>query len=187
MMARIIDLKTVYQGWCRMWMATVEDDGHVIRREIEDHGPAVAVLPYDPDRRTALLIRQPRAPYLHAGDPRDLLEPPAGIVDPGEDSEAAGRRECEEEVGVRLTRMDLVGHVFTMPGISTERMSLYLAPYSPADRIGPGGGKASENERLEVIEAGIADLWGRIETGQSPDGKLLILLQALKLRRPELF
>jgi hypothetical protein len=53
----------------------------VVDRGVEDHGDAVAVLPFDPVRRTALLVRILRAPaFLSAGRP-ELLECPAGIME----------------------------------------------------------------------------------------------------------
>ena len=42
---------------------------------------AVAVLPYDPARKTAMLVRQFRAPVKLASGADDLLEPPAGMID----------------------------------------------------------------------------------------------------------
>jgi hypothetical protein len=74
-----------------------------------------------------------------------------------------------------------------MPGISTERMDFYLGPFALADRIGKGGGLASENEDIIVEEHSLAELWSCVERGEMADLKTLTLLMALKHRHPELF
>lgn len=187
-MPTIVKLDTVYQGWGRLMLATVrEDDGTEVRRQIEDHGHVAAVLPYDPERRVAALIRIARAPALYAGETRDLVEPVAGLIDRGEDAETAARREAMEEAGLRLGALDIVGRVFPSPGASSETMTLYLAAFTLADRTGAGGGADGEDEHLEAFERPLAGLWADVEAGAIADGKLLTLLLALKLRRPELF
>ncbi|MDP8913607.1 MAG: hypothetical protein M3N39_08540 [Pseudomonadota bacterium] len=66
-------------------------------------------------------------------------------------------------------------------------MDLYLAPYRPEDRVSEGGGLPQEEEHVRVRETPISELWERVEAGAFRDGKTLILLQALRIRRPELF
>jgi nudix-type nucleoside diphosphatase (YffH/AdpP family) len=157
-----------------------------VRREIEHHGDAVAVLPFDPDRRVAMLVRQLRAPVLHAAGRASVLEAPAGILDEPE-PETCARREAFEEVGLQLRELTRVATAWTMPGISTERMHFFLAAYSSAARIGPGGGLASENEDTEPVEVALGDLAGMIEDGGLEDAKTILLAYALRLRRPDLF
>ena len=183
----ITDVATLYEGWSDLLKLTIRTpSGGTFTREVEDHGAAVAVLPYDPERRVAVLARQFRAPVMHAGGPDTLLEAPAGMLDE-DDPEACARREAEEEVGLRLSRLERVGTVWPCPGVSTERIDLFLAPFTGADRISDGGGLADENEDIEVVEMPLADLWGLAERGEIQDLKTLALAQALRLRHPELF
>ena len=49
----------------------------------------------------------------------------------------------------RLRSLEPLGTAWACPGISTERMHLYLAPYDPADRVSQGGGLADEHEDIE--------------------------------------
>ncbi|KAK0360584.1 hypothetical protein LTR94_026744, partial [Friedmanniomyces endolithicus] len=155
---------------------------------IEDHGVAAVVLPYDPHARTALLVRQLRNGVLLSGaeDPR-LLEAPAGLIDPGEDAQTAARREAMEEVGVQLADLEKVADVYSMPGVSTEKLSLFVGAYSQSNRIAAGGGLESEHENIEVVELGLAELARRAEYGQLADLKTLALVLHLRTRRPELF
>lgn len=178
----IESVETVYQGWGRMLLATLRTpDGSRITRQIEDHGDAVAVLPYDAARGTVLLVRQSRPPMLFRGEAESLYEVLAGRIDPGEDAEATARREAVEECGVILGAIDLVGHFFAMPAVSTERLSLYLAPYSLADRTSAGGGLAHDHEDIEVIEMRLDDLWAKGMAALA-DMKTAILVLALRER-----
>jgi nudix-type nucleoside diphosphatase (YffH/AdpP family) len=187
MTTEIVSVETAYRGWGRYLIATLRlPDGRTLRREIEDHGPAVAVLPYDPSRRTAVLVRQLRAPVLYAAGHEFMLEVIAGLLeDP--DPASCARREAIEETGLHLGALEEVATVWTMPGISTERMTLYLASYAETDRVGLGGGLATEHENITVVEMALAELAASADRGELADMKTLLLVQTLRLRRPHLF
>ena len=182
----IVEKRTLHAGWCNLLRLRIRIDSSEVLREVEDHGRAVAVLPYDPVRRTALLIKLLRAPVLLTAGIAELLEVPAGLADESDPAETA-RRELWEETGLRLSNVEALGYVWTMPGISTERMDLFLARYSEADRVGAGGGLASENENITVEELSLDDLWARLQAGQILDMKTLTLILLLHARHPELF
>jgi nudix-type nucleoside diphosphatase (YffH/AdpP family) len=185
--AGLLQIRTIHQGFSTFVVARVRlPDGAVVAREIEDHGDAVAVLPYDPERRTALLVRLFRAPPLYKGADPMLVEAPAGLIDEGEAPEAAARREALEETGVVLDVLEPVATVWSSPGVSAERITLYLAACSFAER-GAGGGKAEEHEDIAVLETPLSALATMLDRGELEDMKLLVLGQALRLRRPDLF
>jgi 8-oxo-dGTP pyrophosphatase MutT (NUDIX family) len=52
-----------------------------------------------------------------------------------EDAPATARREANEELGVDLKSLEFVATVWSSPGVSTERQSLFLAPYRSAGRL----------------------------------------------------
>jgi nudix-type nucleoside diphosphatase (YffH/AdpP family) len=183
---RILASSILYQGWMKVLRVKLGVDTREIEREVEDHGRAVAFLPYDPERRVILIARQVRVPVFLADRRPDLLEAGAGMVD-SEEPEAAARREASEELGVNLRTLEHVGGAWTTPGISTEFMDLYLAPYSLADRMGPGGGLAGEQEQISVVEMPIAELWRMIEHRELADLKTLALVLFLRARHPHLF
>ena len=184
----IVSHDTKHRGWATFHVAQVRlADGTVVKREIEDHGNAACVLPYDPLRRTAVVVRQERTAVVHGGGTEMLLEPPAGLIDPGEDPLTAAQREAAEETGVRLASLEPLGTFYTMPGVSTERMSMFLGAYSEADRIGAGGGIDTEHEQIEVIEMPLRELAAMADAGTLTDLKAFTLVQTLRLRRPELF
>jgi nudix-type nucleoside diphosphatase (YffH/AdpP family) len=189
MAPKISNQTIAYDGWTQIIRVRVRlDDGKEVQREVEDHGRAAAVLPYDPARRTALMVRVLRAPVLLAAGAPDLLEAPAGMVDMDENDPAdTARREAYEEVGVRLNKLEHVARTWSLPGLSTEQIDLFLAPYGAADRDGPGGGKADENENLTVVEMTLASLWSMVERKEIEDIKTLTLLLMLRTRHPQLF
>jgi nudix-type nucleoside diphosphatase (YffH/AdpP family) len=183
----IIKVEEKYRGWSKLLVASIRlPDARIIRREIEDHGRAACVLPYDPARRTAIVIRQWRAPTLYAAQDASHLEVIAGLIE-DETPEVCARREAMEEAGLRLGSLEHVGTGWSMPGISTERMDLFLAEYREADRVAAGGGLAIEHEDIEVVELSLAGLARMADTGETMDLKALALVQTLRLRRPELF
>jgi nudix-type nucleoside diphosphatase (YffH/AdpP family) len=187
-MTELVSTDVVWSGWNRMLRLRIRlPDGTEIDRTVEDHGEAASVLLFDPERRVARMIRGVRpGPLLH-GLPALVLESPAGLLDEGEAPADAALRETEEEVGVRLRELIPLGAPFTTPGCSTERMHIFLAEYSPADRTGEGGGLADEHENLEVLEIPLAELAALADRGEISNMTLLALVQSLRLRRPELF
>ena len=88
---------------------------------------------------------------------------------------------------MRLRALELVTRVWSSPGVSAERQSLFLASYEPADRIGVGGGVIGEHEGITVVERPLLQIFCDIENGHVVDGKLATLIFALRLRRPGLF
>jgi nudix-type nucleoside diphosphatase (YffH/AdpP family) len=141
------------------------------------------VLPYDPEARTAMLVRQLRAPVLYAAGRDSTLEAIAGIVE-DEDPAACARREAMEEAGVAIERIEPVTVAWSMPGISTERMHFYLAHYRAGS---PLKTRSVEDERVEVVEMALDDLARLADSGELDDLKTLYLVQTLRLRQPGLF
>ncbi len=185
---QIRESKLIYDGWTRFLILEVENpDGHRMTRAVLDHGESACVLPYDSTRRTALLVAQQRVPQLYLGQPESSLEAIAGRLEPDEAVEESIGREAEEEAGLRLHGLEAVATCWASPGVSTERIHLYLAAYSPADRTGPGGGRAEELESIEVKEMALSELARLADSASITDAKTMLLIQTLRLRRPHLF
>jgi nudix-type nucleoside diphosphatase (YffH/AdpP family) len=183
----IIGRRVVYSGYLTVATLLLRlRDGAIVSRDVESHGDAAAVLPYDPVRRRGLVSRLFRAPVFDATGTAQLEEACAGMIGL-EDAAAAARREAGEELGISLRRLEFVACIWTSPGVSSERQSLFLAPYSASDRIGSGGGLAAEHENITVVERPLDSLAADARLGDIADGKLLTLILALQLKRPELF
>jgi nudix-type nucleoside diphosphatase (YffH/AdpP family) len=187
-MARLVRSHVVRQGYATVTAVTLADDqGGEFGREVVSFGQSACVLPYDPVRKLALVVRLPRAPLILDGIETLLIEAPAGMIEAGEGAETTIRREAMEEAGVVLTDLEPVAVVWSSPGVLAERSHLFLASYGVADRRGPGGGLAEEHEGIAVEERPLAELARLADTGGLMDMKTLTLVLALRTRRPELF
>ncbi len=97
-------------------------DGQEVGREVVEHPGAVGIVAIDEDDRV-LLLRQYRHPVG-----RELWEIPAGLRDvAGEPLIATARRELLEEAGYQAAHWQVLADFFTSPGISSERLRIYLA------------------------------------------------------------
>src|SRR5215469_9964019 len=174
-MTEILGTKTLFEGWTKFSLARLRGrDGREFERVIEDHGASASVLAFDPDRRTALLVRQFRAPVCYASGQTEVLEAIAGRTE-GKDPRDTAIRESMEEAGLKLEAPEEIASVWMLPGVSTERMTLYLARYSQSNRIAEGGGEADENEDITVVEMSLKELAKMADTGRLDDMKTLAL------------
>lgn len=96
-------------------------DGRAFQRETIRHPGSVAILPVAADGRI-LLIRQ----FRHAVG-RWIYEIPAGTSEPGEPLLSCAKRELAEETGYSASSWIRACAFYPAPGISTERMVLYVA------------------------------------------------------------
>lgn len=92
---------------------------------------------------------------------RVVLELPAGIAgDEGAESlEAAARRELLEETGYRAGSMRHLAQGPSLPGLTDEVQTFFLA--TDLERVGPGGGEPGEE--LGVHELPLAGIRGGLE------------------------
>ncbi len=181
----VLTRHVLHRGWLSLVMLRLRLGEVECDRAIVEHVSGAAVLAYDPERRVAMTVQQTRDAVLHLAQPR-FAEAIAGVTETEDPAETA-RREAFEETGLRLRHVVSVGQVWMTPSSTTERVHLFLAEYCPADRIGAGGGAVDEIETIDAREESLATLWANAVSGKVGDAKLFMLLQALKLRRPDLF
>ena len=173
----------VYSGWARLTRYTLDIEKHAggsmqAVREVHYHGHGAAILPYDAARGTVLLVRQFRLPPYLSGTDGMMIEACAGLLD-GDEPEMCAAREAEEELGYRVHNLKAHGRIWGSPGAIAESIWLFLADYSPGDRIGKGGGKDGEDEDIEILEMTLAEGMQLIARNEIADAKTIILLQHL--------
>ena len=78
---------------------------------------------------------------------RDVIELPAGLVDPGESMETAAKRELIEETGWAAKKLEFLAEGPISTGASTEVLRAYLC--TGLEHVGKDGG--DDNEIIEVI------------------------------------
>jgi len=157
-----------------------EGERRTLDHEVYRFGRAAAVLLYERDRGLVRLVKQFRLAAFLADGSLDLIEACAGMLDDDE-PEVCAKREAFEETGVRVTTATFVFDAFTSPGGLTETIACFLAPYSAADCIGPGGG-VDEDERIEVLEIPFEQALAMIDSGEIRDAKTIALLYCAKAK-----
>jgi nudix-type nucleoside diphosphatase (YffH/AdpP family) len=180
--ATIRSSEVIADNWAKLSRVTFDltrRDGRTERlvREVYEYGDGAAVLPYDQARGTILLVRQFRAAAELNGGEGFILEACAGLLD-GDDAETCARREAEEELGYRVRSVRKLATAYVAPGAVAERLTLFTARYSPADRLSNGGGLEGEGEDIEVVELPLDKAFGMIGRG-IVDMKTILLLYAL--------
>jgi nudix-type nucleoside diphosphatase (YffH/AdpP family) len=184
---RIRKSEILSDEWARLTKYTIDyrrRDGRweTQIRQVYDRGHGAAILPYDPLRRTVLLVRQFRMPAYVTGHPEPLIEVCAGLLDE-HDPETAIAKEAEEELGYRFRNIRRVFAPYMSPGSVSERLYHFIAEYSPADRISKGGGAAHEGEDIEVLELQIDEALAMTEDDRIIDAKTILLLQYVRLKK----
>lgn len=121
------------------------------RREVLRSGRAVVVLLYDPRLQKLILIEQFRiGAYVNHLPSPWILECVAGMVDEGETSEAAARREAKEETDCDVGQMEYIGSYLSTPGLCDEMVSIYIGEVDAA-QAGGIHGHAAEGEDIRTI------------------------------------
>ncbi len=152
-----------------------------VRRLVLDRGDAVAALVFNTTSRRLLFVNQFRCPTVEKG-PGWVVEIVAGMVDAGEDPEAAVRREILEEIGFSVTKLERISVFYVSPGGSTERVFLYYAEVDDAGRVTAGGGVDAEHEDLEIIERDLAAVLREVAAGEIVDAKTILAVYWLENR-----
>ncbi|WMZ55993.1 NUDIX hydrolase [Staphylococcus pseudintermedius] len=139
-------------------------------REVVKHNGAVAICALTPDQQV-ILVKQ----YRKALE-QELLEIPAGKLEPGEDRESAAMRELEEETGYKAKKLTLIGEVYGTPGFSNEKISVYFA-----DNLVEGKVNLDEDEFVEKVLYSLDDVKKAVEARTIEDAKTFIAFQHLLL------
>jgi ADP-ribose pyrophosphatase len=153
-----------------------------VRRLSVERGDAVAVVLFNRQNHTLILIQQFRYPVYRALKKKNgwLYELVAGVVEPGETPQAVVRREVMEEAGYKVKKLKLLTRFFPSPGALSERVYVFYAEV--AGRENAGGGLASEHEDIRVLELPVAEVYKMLEQGKIEDAKTIIGLLLAKER-----
>ena len=172
---KTLSSQLIYQGRAvRLRLDTVQmPGGRETTREIVEHDDCVAIIAIDAEDRV-LLVKQFRKPVE-----RELLEIPAGGIDPGEDPEAAVSRELREETGYLPQKIERLGGFYSTPGYGTEYLYLYLATdLTPCQLF------AEDTESISLVRITLGQVPELITSGDICDAKSIAgLLTYLEYRK----
>ena len=177
-----LERRGLYRG--RIFTVTTHrvelEDGGEGLRDVVNHSGGACVAALDKEGRV-LLVRQYR---FAAG--RELLELPAGKLEPGEEPGAAAARELAEETGYTAAALTKLTEILPTPAYCTERIYVYEAHGLSA----PGGQHLDRDEFLDVVPVPLEEAAKMVLTGEITDAKTqvgVLLLAAKKgiALRPE--
>ena len=140
-------------------------DGTESTRDIVDHPDAVVILAIDDDGN-ALFVRQ----YRKAPE-TELLELPAGVMDPDETPLESAQRELREETGYAAGKMVELGSFYSAPGTMTELLHSFLARDLKHDPL-----PADDDERIELERMSFDEAVKAAHEGAFRDAKTLASL-----------
>jgi ADP-ribose pyrophosphatase len=141
--------------------------GRETTREIVEHDDCVTVVALDTDGKL-LLVKQ----FREAVE-KELLEMPAGGIDPGESPEAAVKREMQEETGYLPRSVQRLGGFYSAPGYATEYLYLYLATDLVPSRL-----FAEDTEGISLVRVTPEEIPDLINSGSICDAKSIAGLLA---------
>ncbi|MBA7498690.1 Methanol dehydrogenase activator [subsurface metagenome] len=174
-MEKTLSSQLIYEGRAvKLRVDTVEmPSGRQTKREIVEHSDCVAIIAID-DNDNVLLVNQFRKSVE-----KELLEIPAGGIEPGEDPVTTVRRELSEETGYLPRKVERLGGFYSTPGYCTEYLYLYLA----TDLI-PSQLYAEDTENIRLVRVPVSQISHLISSGSICDAKsiagLLIFLEHRK-------
>ena len=146
-------------------------DGKTATREYLRHPGAVAVVARLADGRV-LLERQFR--YALG---RDLIELPAGKLEPGEPHLETAKRELLEETGYAAARWTRLGLIHNAIGYSDEGIEIWLA-----EGLEKREAALDEGEFLEVLALPLAEALAMARDGRITDVKTIVGLLWIEAR-----
>ena len=151
------------------------------KREVYERGDAAAAILYNPSTRMVVLLNQFRLPTFLNGNPKGVLtEVCAGMLD-NDTPEICIRREITEETGYVIKEVYPAGEIYVSPGGCTERIYLFIAPYTPEMKTAAGGGLKEEQEYIEIEELPYEESLQLIAQGKIKDAKTIVLLYHLRI------
>ncbi|WCK55957.1 NUDIX hydrolase [Aneurinibacillus sp. Ricciae_BoGa-3] len=169
---KTIASESIYDGKIiKVKVDTVElPNGRTATREIVNHMGAVAVMAVTEDNRM-VVVRQFRKPLE-----RDLVEIPAGKLEPGETPAACAVRELAEETGYTAENMKHIASFYTSPGFADEIIHLYRA-----EGLKTGKAQPDEDEFVELLHISLEEAKQMIESGEIRDAKTIMAVYAWQL------
>lgn len=147
-------------------------------REVFERGDAVAVLPWDLNADSLILVEQFRPGAMRQEDSPWMLELIAGVVEPGEADAEVAHREAMEEAGCELDRLHPIATFYPSAGACSEQIRAFIGRVVTAG-VGDVHGLAEEHEDLLVHAVPREEAFRLLDSDGINNGHTLIALQWL--------
>lgn len=169
---KTVESKNIYEGK----VVTLKVDkvqvhnGRLASREIVVHPGACAIVAVKDEK--VILVRQFRKAVE-----QNILELPAGKLDPGEDPLKCAVRELQEETGYIARNVKKLGSIYPTPGYCNEIIHLFYS-----DDLELGEAHPDEHESIDIEMYSIDEIVEKVHKGEIRDGKTVagILLSFTK-------
>jgi len=159
---KTLEQKMVFEG--RIINVRVDSallpNGKTAAREVIEHPGGVCVVALT-EQDEVLMVWQFRYPYGEI-----IAEIPAGKLDKGENPLECGKRELEEETGIKAKNFRSLGTLYPSPGYCGEIIYMYLATDLTEGECCP-----DEDEFLTVERVPLNEVVQRIMNGEIADAK----------------
>ncbi len=146
-------------------------DGKERPYDLVDHPDSITIVPVDEDG-SLYFVNQ-----FRLGVGGDLLELPAGVLEPGEDPLEGAAREVREETGLAARSIEKLGDFWLAAGYCNERMTVYLA-----SGLYPGPLEQDADEFLQLVKIPAAEAYAMARRGEIHDSKTLASLLLAQIR-----
>lgn len=140
----------------------IQPDGRQQVRRIIRHPGAVVILPLLDDGRICLIRN-----YRITAE-TELVELPAGTLEPNEEPQTAAHRELAEETGYRAGRLEHLTTFYSSPGIMDEKMYLFVAK-----ELWPGPTALEGGEEISPLVSTWEEALAMARDGRIQDAKTL--------------
>jgi ADP-ribose pyrophosphatase len=140
-------------------------DGREHDYDLVEHGDSVTILPINEDGNITFVTQH------RIGAKGELLELPAGVLNPNEDPLDCAKREIREETGMAAEHFQKLGGFFLAPGYTDEYMTVFLATGLYTAPLDP-----DDDEFIDITSIPVADVYTLALTGKIHDGKTLATL-----------
>ena len=166
-MEKWIEQREIHKGKIfSLWGGQVAlDTGETAVREYIRHAGGVGIVPVVEGK--VILIKQFRISIA-----RELIELPAGRLEPDEEPASCAARELEEEIGYRANSLIPLAAYYASVGNSNEKMYLYLAldPEKTEKRL-------EADERVQEVVLSLETVREKLAGREFEDSKTIIGLR----------
>lgn len=149
-----------------LWGGQVRlDNDEIAIREYIRHAGGVGIVPIVDGN--VVLIRQFRISIE-----RELIELPAGRLEPNEEPIVCAARELEEEIGYRANKLIPIASYYASVGNSNERMHLFLALDLKKTKV-----NLEADERIRKVVIPLSTIKEKLANQEFEDSKTIIGLR----------
>ena len=162
----------IFKG--RVFEVSVDDvklcDGSETTREVVWHGGGTACVAID-ENNDIHLVKQWRYPFG-----KELLEIPAGKLEPNEEPIECAKRELVEEIGLFPKDIELLAEMYAAPAYLNEKLSIYIAR-----EFEQKVQNLDDGEFLDVVKIPFKKAFDMVLSGEIKDAKTQIGILKAKI------